>query len=555
MAEETTKGKRLPIKRRIEILDYVREHPEEKLSGIAEKFGITKQRLNGLKRNELQYRECAEQGMNLGVTTLRPTKYCPLEKVLFRWVASLDQNSSLTGQMVKKKAAYFAQAARIRDFSVTDDWLSTFKERWGITFKNLRSEEPQEDRVESNNVLEQIVEEIEAYEPRNVFCCNETVLFWKSLPSRLAVGVDNPNLKCPEKRRISVLLCTNIDASIKEKPTIVWNFERPRAFKNLRVERYDAKLPCRYRWSKNSWMSGFLFAEWIQQFDSEQTEPVLLLVENSCLHKCNPEELQLKFVKIRYLPFRCKHNCHPIDIAIADLFKVTYHYNVLQTFLSTSSIDEALKNFSIADAILVVAQSWELVSSAKIVSSWRQSGLLGETGALPLDISEEVSGLQTLIGMIPEEVVPSFDRLSALDILDMERDIKFVEELKLELINDSLNPLNYFLQESNESCDIESCSDDEHIGVNNAQSQTQWSNPVILPQFECNREQSNTEQKIEDGMNWHTLVESQITWEEARKGLEDSIAYLESTEDNSMIQNAQTIRDVLHSLAQKMIQQ
>ena len=65
------------------------------------------------------------------------------------------------------------------------------------------------------------------------------------------------------KERLSIALCANADGSHKLKPLIIGKFEKPRCFKNIKIQ----SIPMTYRNNAKAWMITSLFQEWIREFD------------------------------------------------------------------------------------------------------------------------------------------------------------------------------------------------------------------------------------------------------------------------------------------------
>jgi hypothetical protein len=65
------------------------------------------------------------------------------------------------------------------------------------------------------------------------------------------------------KERLSIALCANADSSHKLKPLIIEKFEKPRCFKNIKIQ----SMTMTYRNNAKAWMITSLFQEWIREFD------------------------------------------------------------------------------------------------------------------------------------------------------------------------------------------------------------------------------------------------------------------------------------------------
>ena len=87
------------------------------------------------------------------------------------------------------------------------------------------------------------------------------------------------------RERLSIALCANANGSHKLKPLIIGKFERPRCFKNMKIQ----TMPMTYRNNAKAWMITSLFQEWLREFDRQvglkhQGQRVLLLLDNCSSH-------------------------------------------------------------------------------------------------------------------------------------------------------------------------------------------------------------------------------------------------------------------------------
>jgi hypothetical protein len=125
------------------------------------------------------------------------------------------------------------------------------------------------------------------------------------------------------KERLSVALCANADGSHKLKPLIIGKFERPRCFKNIRIQ----SMPMTYRNNAKAWMIASLFQEWLQEFDHQvgikhRGQRVLLLLDNCSSHKL--AGLTLQYTDIHFLPPNTTSKIQPMDTGIIMSFKRHY---------------------------------------------------------------------------------------------------------------------------------------------------------------------------------------------------------------------------------------
>ena len=125
------------------------------------------------------------------------------------------------------------------------------------------------------------------------------------------------------KERLSIALCANADGSHKLKPLIIGKFEKPRCFKNVKIQ----SIPMTYRNNAKAWMITSLFQEWIREFDRQvglkhQGQRVLLLLDNCSSHKL--DGLTLQFTDVHFLPPNTTSKLQPMDAGIIMSFKRHY---------------------------------------------------------------------------------------------------------------------------------------------------------------------------------------------------------------------------------------
>lgn len=97
------------------------------------------------------------------------------------------------------------------------------------------------------------------------------------------------------ERRITVLLCTNMDGSDIQLLLVIRMRAKPRCFRGNR------SVPVKYVASGRTWMTWAIFGEWLETFDRDvgrQGRKVCLLLDNSSAH--NVEDTDLKKVPSKF---------------------------------------------------------------------------------------------------------------------------------------------------------------------------------------------------------------------------------------------------------------
>jgi hypothetical protein len=139
-------------------------------------------------------------------------------------------------------------------FQCSNGWLQRFKQRRNITWQAI-SEESSAVDVEASDKWHEIIEQ---YGPQDIFNMDETALFYYvQLKRMLYIKGKRCHGGKAYKDTVTVLLCCNADGSEKLWPLVVSKFEKPRCMKGMK------HYPCDYKASKNAWVTGKIFREWL----------------------------------------------------------------------------------------------------------------------------------------------------------------------------------------------------------------------------------------------------------------------------------------------------
>jgi hypothetical protein len=209
--------------------------------------------------------------------------FAELETVLFTWYQQAHaSNIPIDGTTLREKAKIIAAQLNIDNFSVSNGWVSRFRDRHGLVFKKLK-EESAEVSVENTGAwLESLPSLLEGYEPRDVCNAEETGLFFNVFPDRtLAYKGESCHGRKNSKDRLAVLLCVNSDGSDKQMSIVIGKFPKPRCFKNVK------KLPTKYHANGKAWMTTEIFCSFLCPLDAQmgaQKRQIILFVDNCAAH-------------------------------------------------------------------------------------------------------------------------------------------------------------------------------------------------------------------------------------------------------------------------------
>ncbi|XP_031348006.1 jerky protein homolog-like [Photinus pyralis] len=180
------------------------------------------------------------------------------------------------------------------------------------------------------------------------------------------------------KERVTFLACCNANGSHKLKMLVIGKAKNPRAFKN-------ADIPVEYKSSANAWMTTKIFIEWFHQSFIPQVrrhlrshnlpEKALLIIDNASSHGTVKELTSEdgRFTTL-FLPPNCTALLQPMDQNAIRLTKLFYRKSLLAHILSSNenSIVTLLKTRNLKDAVCLLCNAWEKVSSEVLQKCWNK---------------------------------------------------------------------------------------------------------------------------------------------------------------------------------------
>ena len=194
-----------------------------------------------------------------------PTKKRLLEKktanhdiniLMYKWFLEVrSRNIPLSGPTIRQKALKYADALGIVDFGASDGWLTRFKERYNIKFKEICDGLSSVDKNIVNNWKVNLINVCAGYRDEDIFNADESGLNWRCLPNKTfaLAGEATHGIK-NSKERITLLLAASRTGE-KLKPLVIAKSANPRCFKNIKKE----NLPVTYRSNSSAWMVTDLF--------------------------------------------------------------------------------------------------------------------------------------------------------------------------------------------------------------------------------------------------------------------------------------------------------
>ena len=103
--------------------------------------GIAPSTLHRIVKEETKLRSEYERNASSNRLSLRTSPHMELESSLIKWIRVMrDRKIALSGPVVQEKAIEFAKLSNITDFSASSGWLTRFKVRENLDFKNVVGE-------------------------------------------------------------------------------------------------------------------------------------------------------------------------------------------------------------------------------------------------------------------------------------------------------------------------------------------------------------------------------------------------------------------------------
>ncbi|XP_059162114.1 tigger transposable element-derived protein 1-like [Physella acuta] len=330
------------------------------------------------------------------ITRSRSALMESMESLLAVWIQDHNQNNvPLTASAIQEKAkslysdlatSFNTKGAKVEEFGASRGWLERFKKR--SCFSDIQlSGEMSEDIFEVHKFPQELQAVIDegGYSPKQVFNVDETGLYWKRLPARTMMSVEEQaasGFKAANDR-LSLLLGGNAEGDFKFKPLVVYHTQTPTPLKGYSKEH----LRVTWRANKKAWLSGTIFEEWlnayaipsVKEYCARENLPfkILFVLDQAPCHP--PHLLNLSDnVKFAFLPLSDSSLLQPMDQGITALFKCYYLQHLVQQLLSATDGETKItpkdfwNNYDILKAIDNIADAWEDVSSSCMNNAWEK---------------------------------------------------------------------------------------------------------------------------------------------------------------------------------------
>ena len=370
----------LSLETKVDIIKRIRQG--EKHVALAMEYNVGRSTLSFIMKNAEKFLTVFEKGkFHPETKRLRGAQREDLEDVLAEWLKQSEMlNLPVSGPILCNKAKDFALKLGYKDFKATHGWLDRFKHRKNIVLgrsKNNKEKESMEDYEDmagefSGDTIHQLILE---YEPPDIFHADEVALLYKVLPN---VCTSYKNVICSggsnSKKRVTVLMCTNMTGSEKFPLLVIGKYSKPKCFKNVK------SLPVQYLANEKSWMTLDSFNAWLHDLDTwfvQQNRKVLLIIPTLPVH---PRNTKLMSVKVVVCP---PNYVGPCKMGITHSLKRNYRRAILESLLQKMESNEIKgkkkANYTLSLNLLsclhMLAAAWHAITDVTINNSFQRSCL------------------------------------------------------------------------------------------------------------------------------------------------------------------------------------
>ncbi|KAK8781737.1 hypothetical protein V5799_016922 [Amblyomma americanum] len=213
------KRKPLSLKEKLNILAVVDANPKKKRIDIANDLGLPASTVNTIvsKRKEIEGNALV---FGAGTKQARGARHGELEEALLKWFKQARASGvNFDGSILREKAMEIADVLGIDDFTASNGWISRFRARHAIAYRQVNGEAASVNPADIENWISLLPGILNAHDPRDVYNPDELGLFFKIQPNKtLCLKGDDCHGGKVSKDRVTVLLCCNEDGSDMLKP-------------------------------------------------------------------------------------------------------------------------------------------------------------------------------------------------------------------------------------------------------------------------------------------------------------------------------------------------
>lgn len=356
----------------------------EKINALANETGIPQNTISTWKQSHNKIFTEVAKSVQPTRKRVRLSDYPDVEKALLYWIRDMrskDNPPPLSGETVCAKAESFATQLGHHDWHCSKGFFYRFCRRYAVVSKRICGESL--DCPDTETFIEEVLTPLLGeYHPDNIYNADESAFNFKLLPQRTYAFKSErvyggKTSACRD--RLTLMMCTNMTGSDKLKPVVIGKAQKPQVLKRYNMSVND--LPVQYYANKNGWMTGYIFGQWLDSWNSKlirQHKKVLLLIDNA---PCHVVLKDYSNIRIQFLPPNTTSKMQPVDQGVLRMVKLYYRKLLAQLYLdgienNDSAKDIMRKNLNLKVACDMVVKCWGKVKPSLIANCFRKAGFV-----------------------------------------------------------------------------------------------------------------------------------------------------------------------------------
>lgn len=285
----------------------------------------------------------------------RPEQWPELEEALLEWMQHAETQISISPGLIRQQARYFwqnlpaYQSQTMPCFS--NRWLHGFQQRRGFKWRG------------SHDQMAAIRQALLQYEPRNIFNCDETGLYWKRILDRNHKKHDIPSRE-KDNAPISALFCCNADGSERLPIWFTGQAKSPPCFPRSGID--IRNLNMEWRNNRKSWMTDAYFEEWLRWLDDKMNGRNIALLmdklppQENAVQSILASRRPLENVSVIWLPTTSTSESQPLAGGIIPSWKSYWRQRWLTYMLTEYEAGrDPMSSIDVLKAILWGIQAWD----------------------------------------------------------------------------------------------------------------------------------------------------------------------------------------------------
>ena len=199
--------------------------PSLKNKDLATEYDVSEGMISDILKAKDRWLAVDLNSYQAGLQREKKTPFPIIEEALALWVESALQASLvINDDILSSKALEFAFLCKENKFKGSNGWVDNFKKRHNLKQYNMHGEAASAPLQDLDAMRENIRQVLKNYDPKDIFNCDETGLFWKMRPSRTISNGPVAGTK-QSKDRVTVLLTCNATGSEKLCPLFIHKYE------------------------------------------------------------------------------------------------------------------------------------------------------------------------------------------------------------------------------------------------------------------------------------------------------------------------------------------